>query len=183
VATGTLPVGSQAAQPSLRALARSLGCSHQAVQKAARRGRLDGAVGKDAMGRLIVLDAALAAQMWATHRTQASPGPTSASEKAPEAKKSSRGPTSLVDVQVRLGMAKAVAQELATRIRQGELIEVAKAKNSGFTFARVLRDNILNIPDRMAGELAGESDAARVHARLTAELHQVLEQTAGMLDG
>lgn len=140
-------------------------------------------MGLDAQGRLIVLDAALATQLWSTHRTQAAPAPAKASERAAEGKKPTRGPTSLVDVQVRLGTAKAIDQEVKTRIKQGELVEVSKVKSSSFTSARTVRDNILNIPDRLAGELAGESDAARVHARLTAELHQALETIAGLLDG
>jgi len=59
--------------------------------------------------------------------------------------------------------------------RSGKLIEVDKVKASAFRTARTVRDGLLNLPDRVAHELAHETDPARVHLRLSKEIRTVLE--------
>ena len=39
----------------------------------------------------------------------------------------------------------------------------------------MVRDGILNIPDRIAGDLAAETDQFAIHQKLTAELRKALE--------
>jgi len=67
-------------------------------------------------------------------------------------------------------------------LRAGLLIEADKAATEAFDFARTLRENILNIPARLAAELAAESDAGIVHRRLEDALREALESTARTLD-
>jgi len=59
-------------------------------------------------------------------------------------------------------------QQLA--IRSGTLIDVAVAERIGFDSARTIRESVLNVPDRIAAELAAEGDEAKVHTRLSDEL-------------
>jgi hypothetical protein len=58
--------------------------------------------------------------------------------------------------------------------KSGKLTEVEKVKRDAFKLARVVRDAMLNIPDRVAHELAHDSDPARVHIRLTEEIRFAL---------
>jgi hypothetical protein len=62
--------------------------------------------------------------------------------------------------------------------KSGTLVEVSKVKEAAFKLARTVRDGLLNIPDRVSAELAHETDAAKLHARLTAEIRLVLEALA-----
>ncbi len=48
--------------------------------------------------------------------------------------------------------------------------------------ARVVRDSLLDIPDRLAAVLAAESDSRKVHALLSAEIRQALEELTGGLE-
>jgi hypothetical protein len=41
--------------------------------------------------------------------------------------------------------------------------------------ARLVRDAMLNIPDRVAAELAAETNQFKVHQRLTHEIRRALE--------
>jgi hypothetical protein len=59
--------------------------------------------------------------------------------------------------------------------RSGKLVEVDKVKADAFKVGRTIRDSLLNLPDRIAHELAHETDPAAVHQRLAAEIRQVLE--------
>jgi phage terminase Nu1 subunit (DNA packaging protein) len=72
--------------------------------------------------------------------------------------------------------------ELKLAIASGKLIDRAAEDRRDFEIARTVRDSILNVPDRIASELAAESDAARVHERLTAELTKCLSSLADVLE-
>ncbi len=50
---------------------------------------------------------------------------------------------------------------------------------AAFTRGRVVRDNMLNIADRVAGTLAAESDVDRVHRILSDEIRMALDVLAG----
>jgi hypothetical protein len=60
--------------------------------------------------------------------------------------------------------------------RQGNLLPRSSVQIEAFNRARVLRDAILNVPDRVAAQLAAESEASVVHDLLEAELVLVLEE-------
>lgn len=64
--------------------------------------------------------------------------------------------------------------------RSGKLIDRAQVTSTAFNLMRVLRDSILAVPDRVAAQLAAESDAATVHRMLEAELRTVLDNVATM---
>jgi hypothetical protein len=62
--------------------------------------------------------------------------------------------------------------------RQGTLVDAEKVRGAAYKVARRIRDGLLNIPDRVAGELAGLTDSFLVHQRLTEEVRQVLTELA-----
>lgn len=80
---------------------------------------------------------------------------------------------------------KARREEIALRlqIRRGELVSPTGLRERAFAAARVTRDLVLGIPDRVSAEIAAESDAMQVHDRLTQELRQALESAANWVAG
>lgn len=59
--------------------------------------------------------------------------------------------------------------------RIGKLVEKEQVDALAFSVARLVRDAMLNIPSRIAGILAAESDQRKVHDLLEKELRQALE--------
>jgi len=68
--------------------------------------------------------------------------------------------------------------ELNYQMRAGRLVDADEVTRAAFKTARAVREAMLNIPDRLASQLAGETDARRVHDLLTAELERALEALA-----
>lgn len=56
----------------------------------------------------------------------------------------------------------------------GKLIAADKVREDAFQTARYVRDALLAIPDRVSGELAGETNQFRIHQRLTEEIRRAL---------
>lgn len=63
--------------------------------------------------------------------------------------------------------------------RSGRLVPADQVKADAFKAARQVRDAMMNIPDRVAMELANEFDPARIHEKLAAEIRVALESLAG----
>jgi phage terminase Nu1 subunit (DNA packaging protein) len=70
---------------------------------------------------------------------------------------------------------KARLAQLELEEREGKLVEAEAAKREAFRVARLVRDAMLNIPDRVAAELAAETNQFKVHQRLTHEIRRALE--------
>lgn len=64
--------------------------------------------------------------------------------------------------------------ELAEKI--GNLVNKADVNKAAFNLARLTRDAMLGIPDRLAAELAGLTDPTTIHAKLLAEIRAALVQ-------
>ena len=81
----------------------------------------------------------------------------------------------------RYRQARALAMERQNRVASGALVEVKKVQDNAFTTARIVRDVLLNLPSRVAGEIAGElglpqgEGQERVFQILNREILQVLE--------
>lgn len=60
----------------------------------------------------------------------------------------------------------------------GKLVPIETVKADAFKLARTVRDGLLNLPDRVAHELAHETDPSAVHLRLSSEIRLVLEAIA-----
>lgn len=69
--------------------------------------------------------------------------------------------------------------ELKAKVEAGRYVDADAVRVAAFNKARTTRDNLLNIPDRLSGALAAESDAHKVHAMLAAKIRQALEGLTG----
>ncbi|MGQ9919552.1 MAG: hypothetical protein ACUVS7_19320 [Bryobacteraceae bacterium] len=63
--------------------------------------------------------------------------------------------------------------------KTAKLVNRDEVQVAGFTRGRVVRDNLLNIADRLAATLAAESDVDRVHRILSDEIRRALDVLAG----
>jgi phage terminase Nu1 subunit (DNA packaging protein) len=154
---------------SIRAAARALGVDEKTLRKSIANGRVERSLGRDAKGRTVVTDLALLRREWADNRDpsklRTAPDRATATERR------------------RLLRAQARKADLAAERLAGQLVEAAVVKRETFEAFRTVRDNVLNVPDRVAHALAAETDADRIHARLTDELRQALGAAAEALGG
>jgi len=60
--------------------------------------------------------------------------------------------------------------------KTGALVSASGVRKAAFELARVVRDALLNIPDRAAPLIAAETDPIRVHAILSDEITMVLNE-------
>ena len=58
----------------------------------------------------------------------------------------------------------------------GQLIPIETVKTEAFNTARVVRNNLLNIPDRVSALLASMSNAEIIHETLAEEIRNALEE-------
>ncbi len=84
----------------------------------------------------------------------------------------------LLEQKIRWNKARATREEMDLKVRTGELIETSKVEHEAFTVARIVRDAMLSIPDRLAGLVTAESDQAKNHALLTKEIFDALKRLA-----
>lgn len=167
------------------------GCSHGAVQKAIKDGRIPAeAVERDAKGRITSIDYEAATAAWNvnTDADQAARTPGGAATVAGQLPLEPRSETK------RTAPAPA-AETLAVRAAnaqgkqlQNQLLELELLKEIGLIVSRdevweiaarryrAIREQVLTVPDRVADILAAERDAARVHSILTAELERALHE-------
>jgi len=66
--------------------------------------------------------------------------------------------------------------------KSGELVSAKAVENEAFRVGRTIRDNLFNIPERVSHLLAAESDPAKCHEILRAEIQQVLEALSSTPD-
>lgn len=138
------------------------------MRKAIKSGRLKESVGRDGRGPFVV-NTALAQREWAAGA-------------AKPQNNGKNGDGTLVEAQRRVALERAAALELGNRRKRGELLDADTVLREQFEAARVLRDAILNIPDRLSAELASENSPQRVHAQLSKELRRALDSVAERLE-
>jgi hypothetical protein len=172
---------------SVRAFGRLVGVSHVAVLKGIRSGRLARSVRRSSDGRVLVVDVELAKREWTSNagrppRPASAPPTVHARRTPPRAPAPANGepPRQLSLAESAIKVNEERAQQLALRNRkeEGLLVDGDKVQRDEFECARVVREAVLAIPDRLASELAAERDAARVHQRLEQELRLALNNLA-----
>ncbi len=160
---------------SLRAYAKHRGVSLAAVQKAIHSGR----IATTAEG---MIDSERADAEW---KAKTRPGQRRTRPSATVAKEPER-----VEPPVAGGLdyfrARAVRENYLARLakiefeeKTAKLISRDEVQVAAFTKGRTARDNLLNIPDRLAATLAAETDADKVHQILTGEIRKALDELAG----
>jgi pyruvate/2-oxoglutarate dehydrogenase complex dihydrolipoamide acyltransferase (E2) component len=156
---------------SLRAYAKHHGVSLAAVQKAIHSGRIT----PTADG---LIDSDRADAEWNAKTRPGQRRAKSAAAPVPSAEAPAAG--------LDYFRARAIRESYLARLAKIEFEErIAKVVDrdevqvAAFTRGRVVRDNMLNIPDRVAATLAAESDVDRVHRILSDEIRMALDVLAG----
>jgi len=72
-------------------------------------------------------------------------------------------------------------EKMALDVKRGKLIERSEVERVWFEKARLIRDGVLNIPDRLASLLASVSDPHKVHQLLDTELKKALNDVADQI--
>jgi hypothetical protein len=83
--------------------------------------------------------------------------------------------TLLLKTRIKNEMEKGRILEAKARAELGELVSVEEVKTTAYNKARVVRDNLLNIPDRLASQLASTDNEKKIHEVLLNEIRAVLE--------
>jgi len=161
---------------SLRAYAKHRGVSLAAVQKAIHSGRITPTAGG-------LIDSDRADAEW---RAKTRPGQLRAKTAAAVPREPAEAPTSGLDY----FRARAIRESYLARLakiefeeRTAKLVSRDEVQVAAFTRGRTVRDNLLNIPDRLAATLAAETDVDRIHHLLSVEIRRALEELAGANGG
>jgi len=159
------------------------GVSQQRVSAMIQRGKLAGCIKKFGKYKKIDRDKADAALEQNLDRIMNKPGREYGENKqvtGKEIKQTTKaaGTTglSLADAQKIQAQYKAALMKLEYEEKSGKLVEVKAVEQDAFNMARIVRDNILNIPDRISAELASMTDVHLVSEKLVAELTAALEE-------
>jgi hypothetical protein len=149
------------------------GTSHVAVLKAIESGRLTEPAVRKVDGRWHI-DATLADQQWAGNtdpRGALSPPPAPIDTRQPHP---AGGGPSLAEAKRARAVWQAERERIELQQLKGELVSTAEVKAEAFNVARVVRDNMLAIPDRVIPTLASMSDLRAMHQYLTEEIRTAI---------
>jgi hypothetical protein len=69
--------------------------------------------------------------------------------------------------------------EIKAKVEAGKYVDVDEVRVAAFNKGRAVRDNLLNIPGRLAALVAAESDERRCHDLIDAEIKAALKVLAG----
>jgi hypothetical protein len=72
--------------------------------------------------------------------------------------------------------------EAKVKTKIGQLVSLEDVKKVAFARGRIIRDSMLNIPDRISSLLATENDASKIHEILTKEIREALEELSRNTD-
>lgn len=157
------------------AYARARGIAPPTVLAAIKTGRLVNSLSKDERGRLRI-DPVLADVEWAAN-TQGGKKP------APQPWASGADlPIDAADYNASRAKKESYLAELARleyEEKNGTLVQAEAIRKEAFGIARQVRDGLINIPDRVAAELAAMTDQFEIHKRLTDEIRRALETVLG----
>jgi hypothetical protein len=168
---------------------RQRGCTSQTVKVAIESGKLRQSVRQKANGKWEVLPDAANIEWALTRKNTTMTDILPPNAPSIEAVKSAArnqstvnnvnpDKISLFEAQRRHENAKAEKAELQLAEYKGTLVNADDIKTEAFKMARMVRDGMLNIPDRVAAEFAGMTAAFDIHKRLTDEIHKALESLA-----
>lgn len=149
---------------TLAEFGRRHGVSIEAVSQAIKDGRLVESVVRSANGRAR-LDEDRALQEWADNTIPAKNRIKSAAEVEGVSYAESRAKRESYNAEL---------ARLELEEKQGTLVDAEVVKKQAFAVARQVRDGMLNIPDRVAAEMAALTDQFEVHRRLTEEIRKAL---------
>lgn len=158
---------------SAKAYAKHRGVTLPAVMVAITSGRLKDSVRKQGPGYRIDVEKADAE--WAANTDSGSGTPGHMASQQPPVERDDDQPISYAEARAQHERFKARLAQLELEQREGKLVEAEEVKREAFRVARIVRDALLNLPDRVAGELAAETNQFKVHQRLSNEIRRALE--------
>ena len=85
-------------------------------------------------------------------------------------------PNTLIHWKVITEKFKAKKTEIEFKEKAGELVSASDVQDEAFNTAKIIRDNLLSIPDRVAHELAAEDNPNKIRNKLTDEIALALEE-------
>ncbi len=88
--------------------------------------------------------------------------------------------TMLLKTRIKNEMERGRLLEAKAKAEIGELVAVEEVKNEAFNVARVVRNNLLNIPNRVSALLASLSDTEKIHMALTEEITNSLQELSDL---
>lgn len=162
---------------SANAYAKHRGVSAQAVMRAINEGRLPTAAVQRESGRWDV-DVVLADREWRENTDTGQGAPAHAKNKPATADTEPPAdgqPLTYAEARAQHERFKARLAQLELEEREGKLLDATQVRAEAFRTARIVRDAMLNMPDRIAAELAAEQNAFKVHQKLTKEIRRALE--------
>lgn len=150
--------------------ARHRGCSRESVRKAVATGRIS------AFGPEQRINVALADTQWAQNtRPRAAPGRASAAAPPPAAATPNGAPAYDVS-RARREHAQAQIAEVALQRELGGLLARDEVLHVVADAATTLRARLEALPDQLAHELAGLTDEAAIHARMSGFIEDLLTE-------
>ena len=158
---------------SLAELAMLKNVSRAAVTKKIKSGKLEGAVVNHNGRKLVNKDEAI--RLWDRGDTRV----VTATKKQLKEKIDSLPADSIPDFAESKAKREHFLAELAkldVEQKKKDLIPVAEIKKSSFEIGRAIRENLTNLADRLANQIAGETDPQIIHKLLTEEHRTALEQ-------
>ncbi len=159
---------------SAKAYAKHRGVTLPAVLSAISTGRLEKSVRKQGPGYRINCE--LADEEWSQNTDSGSGAPAHAKNtQAADPPIDGDTPISYAEARAQHERFKARLAQLELEQREAKLVEAEVVKQEAFRVARMVRDALLNLPDRVAGELAAETNQFKVHQRLSLEIRRALE--------
>ncbi|MDX2074692.1 MAG: hypothetical protein SFX19_10090 [Alphaproteobacteria bacterium] len=161
--------------------------SPAAVSKAAKDGRLKKSVTRAPNGRIEKINIALANEEWEANTNESKVRyrdrqPIEPPPAPPPGQENLELPLPDVptknDIRWRNEHYKGLLAKIEYEQKSGKLVDADEVKNEAFKLARGLRDSLMNIPDRLATELAAMTDPHAVHQRIAEELRTALGMLA-----
>lgn len=149
--------------------ARHRACTPEAVRYAIKKGKLAGSLVFTKEGGVPKIDYLAADSEWIQEVRVAK------TDRHVDYGEVERQSATIAESRQRKEAADAELAEIKLSKEKGKLVDAEEVKTAAFKAARVVRDALLNIPDRVAAEIASESDQLKVHALLTQEIRRVLE--------
>lgn len=154
---------------NLTQYAKHRGVSHQAVMRALKEGRIS----KEADGSI---DPEKADAEWEQN--------TDFSRNPDKARRTVRGesqPASGPDYNVSRAVREAYTARLAKleyEEKTGTLVKADEVKLRWFNTLRIVRDRMLQMPDRLAATFAAEMDPLKIKTEMDAEIRRILDDAA-----
>jgi len=166
---------------SVRAFARAIGVDDKSVREAIDKGRLVAALHENPKNGWVEIDEEIGRREWVDNRdpsaalsAELNGNSLDQDELTPEEKKIVENNNSFASRRAEREFWNAKMARLAYEERSGTLVDATKVRAEAFAFGRRVRDTMLNLPERLATELAAEQDPTKVHARLSEEIRTAL---------